>query len=134
MRSIAQQGKRVAALVGAPALALGVPAMTVSGLGGRPNGRGLPTIVHSGGLSAVGAAVIVAVIVAAIVVAMIGWRLDQRRVADRQLSETAVETSASAGSRDPGQAGISPSQRLAGGEPAGARARRAASREREERR
>jgi hypothetical protein len=134
MRSIAQQGKRVAALVGAPALALGVPVMTVSGLGGRPNGRGLPTVVHDGGLSVAGAAAIAAVIVAAIVVAVIGWRLDQRRVASRQHSEGGVETTATTGSRDPGQAGVSPSQRRVGGELAGARARRVASRDREERR
>ena len=131
MKSIVRHGKRVAALAGAPALALAVPAMTVSGLGGRPNGRGLPTIVHNGGgLSLAGAAVIAAVITAAIVVAVIGWRLDQRRVANRQ---QAGETSASTGRRGPSGAGVSPSERV-GGELAGARARRVASREHEERR
>jgi hypothetical protein len=128
MRSMS---KRLAALVGAPALALGAPALAAGALAGRPNGRGLPTIVQGGGLTAAGAAAIAAVIVAAVVVAAIGWRLDQRRVTEREL---AAEASATAGSRGPSGAGASPSPGRVGGELAGARARRVASREGEERR
>ena len=137
MRSIAQslrsiaQSKRITALVGAPALALGAPAMVRTALGGRPNGRGLPTIVHGGGLTLAGATAIVAVVLTAIVVAAIGWRLDQRRVTDGQ---RAGEASAAAGGRGPSAAGASPSPGRVGGDLAGARARRLAPREGEERR
>ncbi len=130
MRSIAQ-GKCVTALVGAPALALGAPAMVPTALARRPNGRGLPTIVHGGGLTFASAAAIVAMILAAIVVAVIGWRLDQRRVTNRR---RAVGASAAARGRGPGGAGASPSPARVGGALASTRARRVARREGEERR
>ncbi|HUK76018.1 MAG TPA: hypothetical protein VL117_00285, partial [Thermoleophilia bacterium] len=111
------------------------PAMALAAPGRRSLGRGVPIVVHGGSLSLAGAAAIAAVVAGAIVVALIGWRFDRRRVARR---EQAVALTAAASARDtvrgPSRAGAAPSQSRLGGDLAGARARRMAPRDGEERR
>jgi len=129
MRSFAQS-KRLTALLGGSGLAASAPAVALVTPAGRSAGRALPHVVHGGSLGFAGAMTIVAVVAASILVAVIGWRFDRRRVSSH---EQAVAVSGRETSRGPAKAGAAPSVSRIGA-PAGARARRVAPRDGEERR